>query len=76
MSAPAVVCAGLAKAFGSTIAVDGFDLSVERGQVVALLAARLRISWRVLDTGEVRRRQLLLPGAATDGPIASYASVC
>ena len=37
MSAPAVVCAGLAKAFGSTIAVDGFDLSVERGQVVALL---------------------------------------
>ena len=40
------------------------------------LAARLRITWRVLDTGEVRRRQLLLPGAATDGPIVSYASLC
>ncbi len=45
-------------------------------QVGIGLAARLRITWRVLDTGEVRRRQLLLPGAATDGPIASYASLC
>ena len=44
--------------------------------VVASLGARPRITWRVLDTGEVRRRQLLLPGAATDGPIVSYASLC
>lgn len=37
MSTPAVVCTGLAKAFGSTIAVDGVDLTAERGQVLALL---------------------------------------
>ena len=55
--------------------VQGFkDAVAERGD--KKIAARLRITWRVLDTGEVRRRQLLLPGAATDGPIASYASLC
>ena len=40
------------------------------------LAARLRITWRASGTGEVRRRQLLLPSAATNGPIASYVSLC
>ena len=37
MSTPAVMCTGITKAFGSTIAVDGVDLTVERGQVMALL---------------------------------------
>ncbi len=37
MNEPAVLCYGLTKAFDSTIAVDGVDLSVERGQVLALL---------------------------------------
>ena len=37
------------------------------------LAARLRITWRALGTGELRRRQLLLQGAATDGPMAPQA---
>ena len=41
----------------------------------SFLAARLRIGWLALRTGLVRRRQLLLPGAATDGPIVSYASL-
>ena len=34
------------------------------------LAARLRTTQRALGTGELRRRQLLLPSAATDGPMA------
>ena len=37
MSTPAVMCTGITKAFGSTIAVDGVDMTVERGQVMALL---------------------------------------
>ncbi|MDE2861698.1 MAG: ABC transporter ATP-binding protein [Chloroflexota bacterium] len=37
MNTAAVICTGVAKAFGSTIAVDGVDLTVERGQVLALL---------------------------------------
>ena len=37
MNTTAVVCTGVAKAFGSTIAVDGVDLTVESGQVLALL---------------------------------------
>ena len=46
------------------------------GVSLGSLAARLRISWRALRTGEVRRRQLLLPGAAIDGPMDSYVSLC
>ena len=42
----------------------------------SFLAARLRIGGRALRTGEVRRRQLLLPGAAIDGPMDSYVSLC
>ena len=34
------------------------------------LAARLRTTQRALGTGELRRRQLLLPSAATGGPMA------
>ena len=37
MSAPAVEVSGLVKRYGSTVAVDGLDLRMERGSVLALL---------------------------------------
>ncbi len=39
MSEPAVEVQGLTKVFGATLALDGVDLSVERGEVVALLGS-------------------------------------
>ncbi len=36
-SQPAVACVDVRKIFGTTVAVDGFDLAVPRGQITALL---------------------------------------
>jgi iron(III) transport system ATP-binding protein len=36
-AAPAVVCRGLCRAYGSVVAVDGVDLDVRRGELLAVL---------------------------------------
>ena len=72
MSPAAVRCAGLSKAFGSTKAVDGLDLNVQEGEILALLGSsgsgktttlRLIAGFEYADAGAVE-----IGGTVVDGP--------
>ncbi len=77
MSEPILVCRGLSKRFGATIALRNADLEVEEGELVALLGPsgcgkttmlRLIAGFETPDEGEVELRRRLIASPARSLP--------
>src|SRR5438045_2716201 len=75
MNAPSIEAKGLVKRYGKTIALDGLDLTAERGQVLAVLGpngagkttfVRAVATLLRLDEGELRRLLLDEPTTGLD----------